>query len=772
MKKVSAILFLILCFAYNTTVSAITYYVSVSGNDAANGLTESTAWKTISKINGGTFSPGDSILFRMGDVWRETLTVPSSGSSGSYIVFTSYGTGAKPRILGSTKAISWSDQGSNVWKSATSVFDPYAGGFSTEIFFEEIDGSVTWGVHKTNTGSLVAEHDWTWASNNVYVYSASDPGSKYTSVEVPQREDGIFLNSKQYIEINGIDIFYQTINGVVETYRTGNLSGYILRNCEIAYNDRKNGDGYGTHVVYNNSLIENNIIHDCGRRGISLQNYGTSNISNIIIQNNILYNGFHTTGVDMSTGSISGATGNLDNVIIRNNLIYDDPKKTGSPSNLVFIANVTDYTGVTTITNVHIYNNIFKGGTVSIMAKQLTDSYIYNNTFYGLSQTVAQPIDISHLNFYTSCRNIAIKNNIFYGNVNYATNSIAPSIVLDAGQSFSDFNVDYNIYYQTDAKQWIILSYAGDNFLMSQWTTYKTTSGWDTHSPAPADPLFISPVDLHVQPGSSAVGAGIAISGVTTDFEGNSYSNPPNIGCYATPVMSNNPVYLSSVVQNATPSLLEMTYNKTLANVVPAATSFSVIVNSVSRTVSNVVISGTKVQLTLSAPVVFGDVVTVSYSKPALNPLQIATGEQAASISLKSVTNNVNSVTPVIPVYVSSAIANATPSILEMTYDQTLTNIVPAVSAFTVRVNSVSRTISSVAVSGTKVLLTLVSPVVYGDIVTVAYTKPRRNPLQTASGGQAITISAQSVTNNVNPVTPVIPLYVSSAIANATPSLL
>ena len=528
-------IFILVFFVYCEWVSATKYYVSnSSGSDAVGrgGKSEATAWKTISKVNRNSFLPGDSILFKKGDVWRETLKVPSSGKSGGYIVFTSYGTGAKPRILGSTKAISWSDQGSNVWKSATSVFDPYAGGFSTEIFFEEIDGSVTWGVHKTNTGSLVAEHDWTWASNNVYVYSASDPGSKYTSVEVPQREDGIFLNSKQYIEINGIDIFYQTINGVVETYRTGNLSGYILRNCEIAYNDRKNGDGYGTHVVYNNSLIENNIIHDCGRRGISLQNYGTSNISNIIIQNNILYNGFHTTGVDMSTGSISGATGNLDNVIIRNNLIYDDPKKTGSPSNLVFIANVTDYTGVTTITNVHIYNNIFKGGTVSIMAKQLTDSYIYNNTFYGLSQTVAQPIDISHLNFYTSCRNIAIKNNIFYGNVSYAANSIAPSIIIDAGQHFSDFDVDYNIYYQTDAKQWIILSYAGDNFLMSQWTTYKTTSGWDTHSPAPADPLFVSANDLHVQDGSPAIGAGEYTEKIKTDFKGKNYNNPPSIGAF------------------------------------------------------------------------------------------------------------------------------------------------------------------------------------------------------------------------------------------------
>jgi hypothetical protein len=45
--------------------------------------------------------------------------------------------------------------------------------------------------------------------------------------------------------------------------------------------------------------------------------------------------------------------------------------------------------------------------------------------------------------------------------------------------------------------------------------------------------------------------------------------------------------------------------------------------------------------------------------------------------------------------------------------------------------------------------------VVYGDIVTVSYTKPTVNPLQTPSGGQADNISLQPVTNKCfNPVVP------------------
>jgi uncharacterized repeat protein (TIGR02059 family) len=230
---------------------------------------------------------------------------------------------------------------------------------------------------------------------------------------------------------------------------------------------------------------------------------------------------------------------------------------------------------------------------------------------------------------------------------------------------------------------------------------------------------------------------------------------------------SPSPVFVSSAIANASPSVIVMTYDLTLANIVPAASAFGVIVNSVARTVNTVVISGTKVSLTLSSPVVNGDIVTVSYTKPSTNPLQTVSGGQAVTLSAQSVVNNVSLA---IPVYVSSAIQNATPNTLEITYNMSLALIVPSSAAFSVKVNSITRTVSTVSISGTKVLLNLSNPVIYGDVVTVAYTKPSTNPIQISSGGQAATLSAQTVTNNVIPGTP--PVYVSSAIENATPNIL
>ncbi len=83
---------------------ATTYYVAAAGSDSNSGTSSGAPWQTIAKVNGATFSPGDSILFNRGDAWYGTsLAVPSAGSSGSPITFGAYGSGANPILKGSTK---------------------------------------------------------------------------------------------------------------------------------------------------------------------------------------------------------------------------------------------------------------------------------------------------------------------------------------------------------------------------------------------------------------------------------------------------------------------------------------------------------------------------------------------------------------------------------------------------------------------------------------------------------------------------------------------
>jgi uncharacterized repeat protein (TIGR02059 family) len=101
------------------------------------------------------------------------------------------------------------------------------------------------------------------------------------------------------------------------------------------------------------------------------------------------------------------------------------------------------------------------------------------------------------------------------------------------------------------------------------------------------------------------------------------------------------PIYISSVVEDDSPSLLEMTYDLYLnSSIVPATSSFKVKVNNLSVNINSVTISGHNVQLTLENPIKFGDEITVAYTKPANKSLQTINGGQAVSLSPTSVINN------------------------------------------------------------------------------------------------------------------------------------
>lgn len=99
---------------------AQTYYVDATGgSDNNNGLSPSTAWQTINKVNVSTFAPGSSILFKKGETFRGSL-VTSSGSPSGYITYGAYGSGSKPKLLGSrqrSSPLDWVDVGNNIWRT-------------------------------------------------------------------------------------------------------------------------------------------------------------------------------------------------------------------------------------------------------------------------------------------------------------------------------------------------------------------------------------------------------------------------------------------------------------------------------------------------------------------------------------------------------------------------------------------------------------------------------------------------------------------------------
>lgn len=75
-------------------------FVSSSmGDDAADGLTPATAWKTLKKASEPVYGPGDVIALRAGDVWtRESFLGKGDGSDQAPVVLTYYGSGLRPEL--------------------------------------------------------------------------------------------------------------------------------------------------------------------------------------------------------------------------------------------------------------------------------------------------------------------------------------------------------------------------------------------------------------------------------------------------------------------------------------------------------------------------------------------------------------------------------------------------------------------------------------------------------------------------------------------------
>ena len=92
----------LICFFSLLTLSVSaqqrTYFVSPGGDDSSDGLSVEGAWKTIAKVNGTVFQPGDKILFESGATFKGQLKPRGSGSEGNPIVLSSYGGGERPVI--------------------------------------------------------------------------------------------------------------------------------------------------------------------------------------------------------------------------------------------------------------------------------------------------------------------------------------------------------------------------------------------------------------------------------------------------------------------------------------------------------------------------------------------------------------------------------------------------------------------------------------------------------------------------------------------------
>jgi parallel beta helix pectate lyase-like protein len=83
----------LLALGGQAATSATTYYVRAGGSDAQRGTSIAHAWRTLDAVNRHRLRPGDSVLFKGGQVFTGQLRPPSSGTRSAPIRYGSYGSG-------------------------------------------------------------------------------------------------------------------------------------------------------------------------------------------------------------------------------------------------------------------------------------------------------------------------------------------------------------------------------------------------------------------------------------------------------------------------------------------------------------------------------------------------------------------------------------------------------------------------------------------------------------------------------------------------------
>jgi hypothetical protein len=212
------VLIIILLFSLNA--SATNYYVSNTGSDAAAGTSTGAAWQTIAKVNATSFLPGDSILLKNGDSWREQLKPISSGSSGNVIYIGAYGSGAKPLLTG-FQTLTMSDAGSNIW-TATATNSVKK---QNTVF---INGSLRAKARFPNTGYLTLTYAGS-TQNSIVTSLTGTPN--YTGSEIVIRTRHWILDVPKITSQSGGTLnLSPSLSDPISSSYGGN--GYFLQNME------------------------------------------------------------------------------------------------------------------------------------------------------------------------------------------------------------------------------------------------------------------------------------------------------------------------------------------------------------------------------------------------------------------------------------------------------------------------------------------------------------------------------------------------------------
>ncbi|MBD3246338.1 MAG: hypothetical protein GF333_04940 [Candidatus Omnitrophica bacterium] len=288
-----------------------------------------------------------------------------------------------------------------------------------------------------------------------------------------------------------IDVYSGTYMGQVDIAEIAGVSAVNTIIIQEAAGESVTVEG-GTYVFYLDGAdyitLDGFDITNCSEHGILLENGAGNNV----ISGNYIYN----------VGTSGNYTGirvhdNCDNNVIRGNEINGD----------LFGMYLRYADGI------QIYNNmIYNVGNYGVYLYRCDDTEMYFNSLY---------LDDDICLYRYQGTNGDFRNNIMHLT---SGNSGDYCFYARGDKATYTFNSDYNNLYAPAGAT--IGYYAGAQTTLSDW---QAATSEDANS-LNENPFFVSGTDLHIQDVSGCQGAGVAIGGYPTDYDGDSRATPPDIG--------------------------------------------------------------------------------------------------------------------------------------------------------------------------------------------------------------------------------------------------
>lgn len=238
------------------SISGRTFYVSATGSDVNAGTSPQAAWRTVTRVNRASLTPGDGVLFQGGATFSDDSLMPeSSGTSGAPLVFGSYGTGRATLTEGS-------------WFMGKSWLA------FTDLAFTGLVQGVNGSTNGTGSHDILVQNS-TFTGMTIAVNAANHSDRNWTlrnNTIDGTRDSGVILNGEDHtVDSNTI------LNTGTDRSISYGKHGIYLKaaNSRVTGNTIRNFEANGVSARYRNSVIEDNTISG-GQIGIGWFQYDTT----------------------------------------------------------------------------------------------------------------------------------------------------------------------------------------------------------------------------------------------------------------------------------------------------------------------------------------------------------------------------------------------------------------------------------------------------------------------------------------------------------------